>query len=785
MAARRQRLTPSPAPAAGAGRRAGHTPGGASRAPTSTAARAASPRVGPDTPRGPSSTIMATPPPDASRDSAVDARMRLLERRLTGVVELAPPMSAPALSEASAGRSPAPSASSRGTEDLDESRSGFDGFAAAVAAVGGAPGAARKRKQPDPGRRSDRSTAGAKAPRRRRSPSPPPGAARATPGATPTKPPEATATLHHYFASLDGASRGSAGGGRPPSADGGHPTKAAARSLALPTPHAPTGWAERETALAGAAARAEARADAASAAEAAARADAAAARADAARARADADAARAAAAAADKDARAARAAADKAAASARSGLARLAASAARADRDLSRERARDATARLGAPRVMRQGALGVSEVWEDGAAARELESRAAALAAARDDVEAARKAVRRRLPPPEHPLSVKNGGGGGGAAANATADGGAATPRVYISPDEYVSRDEAFKARLAALKREEDALARERDRVEADKARHARELRRLADEDASRFGDCPTLAGRYVLGRLLGRGGFSEVYAAADLGAGGASVAVKLHQVAPGWPPARKAAYVRHAMREYAIHRDLVHPRVVSLTDVFEIDDDTFATVLEHCPGGDLDGHLRAHGALPEREARAIAHQILDGLAYLASPPRRVIHYDLKPANILFDAGGGVKITDFGLSKVVEDGATRGLELTSQGAGTYWYLPPECFAAGPAPPRITSKVDVWAVGVMLYQMLFGRRPFGEGRSQEALLRDGVMRDAGEVQFPTRPAASDAAKAFLRACLAPKPDDRLDVADAAAHPYLQLKRGGGKGGGGGA
>ena len=63
------------------------------------------------------------------------------------------------------------------------------------------------------------------------------------------------------------------------------------------------------------------------------------------------------------------------------------------------------------------------------------------------------------------------------------------------------------------------------------------------------------------------------------------------------------------------------------------------------------------------------AAQILDGLAYLASPPRRVIHYDLKPANILFDGAGGVKITDFGLSKVVEDGATRGLELTSQGGG--------------------------------------------------------------------------------------------------------------------
>jgi tousled-like kinase len=65
----------------------------------------------------------------------------------------------------------------------------------------------------------------------------------------------------------------------------------------------------------------------------------------------------------------------------------------------------------------------------------------------------------------------------------------------------------------------------------------------------------------------------------------------------------------------------------------------------------------------------------------------------LKPGNVLFDAAGRVKITDFGLSKVVEDTCgSDGLELTSQGAGTYWYLPPECFETGRTPPKISSKV---------------------------------------------------------------------------------------------
>lgn len=70
---------------------------------------------------------------------------------------------------------------------------------------------------------------------------------------------------------------------------------------------------------------------------------------------------------------------------------------------------------------------------------------------------------------------------------------------------------------------------------------------------------------------------------------------------------------------------------------------------------------------------------------------------------------GEVKVTDFGLSKIFESDGDDSMELTSQGAGTYWYLPPECFEIGKQPPKISSKVDVWSVGVIFYQMLFGKR----------------------------------------------------------------------------
>lgn len=115
--------------------------------------------------------------------------------------------------------------------------------------------------------------------------------------------------------------------------------------------------------------------------------------------------------------------------------------------------------------------------------------------------------------------------------------------------------------------------------------------------------------------------------------------------------------------------KQMTHDSIVSLHDVFEIDNDSFCTVLGLCEGDDLEAHLKARprgwprrglrpparaqvsGALAEREARVITAQIFAGLAYLSSGQRRVIHYDLKPGNVLFDGAGRVKIADFGACK--------------------------------------------------------------------------------------------------------------------------------------
>ena len=149
-------------------------------------------------------------------------------------------------------------------------------------------------------------------------------------------------------------------------------------------------------------------------------------------------------------------------------------------------------------------------------------------------------------------------------------------------------------------------LVGERRRLLTEQATLQREIKRQADEDSSNFAQRPVLSDRYLTLSLLGRGGFSEVWLSYDL-LEFQHVAIKVHHCSERWSEAKKEQYVRHATREYNIHESLRHPHVVRLHRVFEIDNDTFATVLEHC-GGAI---WRAADAPSWPPGRGRAHHVL------------------------------------------------------------------------------------------------------------------------------------------------------------------------------
>ena len=105
-----------------------------------------------------------------------------------------------------------------------------------------------------------------------------------------------------------------------------------------------------------------------------------------------------------------------------------------------------------------------------------------------------------------------------------------------------------------------------------------------------------------------------------------------------------------------------------------------------------------------------IIEKLLKVVKYLNERDPKIIHYDLKPANILFTKNNELKVTDFGLCKTLHKDQSK-IKLTSWGCGTYYYLPPECLMYEEN-IMISSKVDVWAIGVIYFCLLYGTKPFG-------------------------------------------------------------------------
>ena len=329
---------------------------------------------------------------------------------------------------------------------------------------------------------------------------------------------------------------------------------------------------------------------------------------------------------------------------------------------------------------------------------------------------------------------------------------------------------------LDCLMKEKEELCETLKKLETDKYLYLYKQNLFNQEKICTFSPLkkeglPFLNERYQILELIGKGGYSEVYKAYDT-YDHKFIACKLIQLNENWPQEIKQSYIKHTIRENLILQNLNHKKIVKLYDTLEINDNAFCNILEYCSGPDLSLYIRKNGgSISEQIAKIIITQILQALIYLNNLTKKIIHYDLKPENILFDSDMNIKITDFGLAKIIEPN-TEFVQLTSQGVGTYWYLPPECFEENKN-IEINSKVDIWSLGVILYEIIFNKKPFGHGcSSQRKLVKDKIIQNAYSVEFPENPEISEKCKDFIQNCLKYKQSERYDAFQAFNSEFIQ-------------
>lgn len=215
----------------------------------------------------------------------------------------------------------------------------------------------------------------------------------------------------------------------------------------------------------------------------------------------------------------------------------------------------------------------------------------------------------------------------------------------------------------------------------------------------------------YRIEKLVGRGGMGAVYRGLQV-ALDRKVAVKI--LPPGLGE-HDPAFVERFLNEARLMAKLAHPNVVTIYDSGETKDGQLYYVMELMDGTDVARLVSEQGRLTAEQSRAICLRVCDALA--AAHELGIVHRDIKPANVLINGKGVVKVGDFGLAQL-EDGLHGGLTRTGYTVGTPDFLAPEAYAPG---VELDGRADLYAVGVMLYQMLTGALPRGAFKPASSLV----------------------------------------------------------------
>jgi eukaryotic-like serine/threonine-protein kinase len=328
--------------------------------------------------------------------------------------------------------------------------------------------------------------------------------------------------------------------------------------------------------------------------------------------------------------------------------------------------------------------------------------------------------------------------------------------------DRACGNDRELRAELTSLVAAHDAASGYFDGITEQIIRPA--VVALGDDVGDEFSLGQTIA-QYRIVERLGGGGMGVVFKVLDLRLD-RFVALKFLAAHLSADPVAKARLVAEAKAASALD----HPNIGIVHDIGETSDRRLFIVMGYYEGETLE-RMNARGAVSVRQAIHLVKQVANALS--AAHQKRIIHRDVKPSNILVTKGGTAKLLDFGIAKLVDSTPTK------EGAtpGTVAYMSPEQTLGG----AIDHRTDLWSLGVVLYQLVAGVRPF-QGENEEALV--SAIRH-GEWQRPLLPTGElgEGVRRILECCLAKDPCSRYagaeellaDLRALDATEYVELTR----------
>jgi len=264
--------------------------------------------------------------------------------------------------------------------------------------------------------------------------------------------------------------------------------------------------------------------------------------------------------------------------------------------------------------------------------------------------------------------------------------------------------------------------------------------------------------GRYRIQRKLGAGGMADVYLAEDQELG-RRVAIKILN----GRHANDDQFIERFRREAKNAAALNHPNIVSIYDRGEAED-TYYIAMEFLDGRTLKELIVSRGAAPINVAIEYARQILSALRF--AHRHGIVHRDIKPHNVLVDAEGRVKVTDFGIARA----GTSQMTETGSIVGTAQYLSPEQARGG----EIDQRSDLYSLGIVLYELLTGKTPFDGETPVEIAMKH--LSNAPQPPSKLRPDIPPELDMVVLRALAKNPDDRYQSADEMEADLERVARG---------